>query len=427
MRKEVFFITFILFLFFLFLKGISFSEEIKLNLDKCVNLSLENNPQLLIVKSRVEQAKGVYDRTHSAILPKLKYGFDYSKTYPMGIVNLPVGAGFQQIIIQPEDNYILYAGFSCLITTFGRVEAAVAATYFQIKFAEANYLAAINDTRYNTKKSYFDFRQLEMLENITEEGVKLAEGYVVNSNSLYKNGIIPKYDLIRMDYYLSQAKFNYETALKASEVNKLYLLNQIGISVDSKVEFDKENNFDVKEIELNLDELKKTAMEKRPEIVSINMAVKSSNLLLNSAKSGYNPDLMFTSSYQILPVPAGFTGNSNNWVSLFRISWPIFDSGETVGKIKEAEAQLKQVEMSSYEMKQKILLEVQDAFLTYKEAVSKYKTAEKSLEQAKEALRVGQIRYKEGVSTSLELQDTNNSFLRAQADYVNAVYLYYYQ
>jgi outer membrane protein TolC len=71
-----------------------------------------------------------------------------------------------------------------------------------------------------------------------------------------------------------------------------------------------------------------------------------------------------------------------------------------------------------------VTLEVKQAYLNLQSAEQQIETAQKGLVAAREALRVANLRYQEGVGTPVEVSDANAQFVAARTAVVNAIYQY---
>jgi outer membrane protein TolC len=74
------------------------------------------------------------------------------------------------------------------------------------------------------------------------------------------------------------------------------------------------------------------------------------------------------------------------------------------------------------ETEENLSLEVKRAYLKTAETEKNVGTAEKSIEQARENLRINQERYKEQVATTTDVLDAQTLLARAMTNYYNALY-----
>lgn len=392
-----------------------------LDLDTCVNTALQKNPNIINLKSKIGEAQGQYMQAKSSLLPKINITGNYIANNPEVSFNLPGMP--DKVSVTPASNYNAGVGLAFLLSTFGKVEHAVAASFLNIRVAEVNYDAGINDLIFNVRKAYCDYKELEGLQQVAKDTLKSSDKHLKQAEILFNVGTIPKFDVIRFETFQAQAEQNYVTSQKYSSLAKVKLLNVIGIDINTETEIpDIEEEF-LDYVIIDKKEMQKLAIENRSEIIMMKTSIKIGEELLTAARLGHNPDLILTSRYTNQTMTA--FGPANSLQTVLSLNIPFIDSGNTKGKIKEATEVLNQLNTSYYDLEQKIFMEVEDAYLSLIEEKTNYLTAKKSLEYAKEALRIAEIRFDEGIATSLELQDTQLSYQRACADLINAKYRYF--
>jgi len=103
---------------------------------------------------------------------------------------------------------------------------------------------------------------------------------------------------------------------------------------------------------------------------------------------------------------------------------PIFDGGVNESKIKQAEINLSQVDLSEEQAKQMIELEVRSAYLNMKEAEKLIKVTEQGIENSLESFRIAQVKYNEGIATNTEVIDAQSALIEAETNHLNALYDY---
>jgi outer membrane protein TolC len=122
--------------------------------------------------------------------------------------------------------------------------------------------------------------------------------------------------------------------------------------------------------------------------------------------------------------PSSFGGQRETWDASAALSLPLFDSGQTRGRVKQARADLESAREAEQQMHNLVMLEVRQAHLSILEAQERMRVAEKDVEQAREALRLAQIRYQSGISTSVEVTDAEVALAQSRTSQVNAFYDY---
>ena len=109
-----------------------------------------------------------------------------------------------------------------------------------------------------------------------------------------------------------------------------------------------------------------------------------------------------------------------NYIIGAMVKIPIWHWGGLSNKYKAAlvDAKIKRLEME--EAKEKIELQVTQANFKYQEAYKTYEMTKANLAQADENLRVAQLAFREGMSTSDEVLTAQTAWLKAHSEKIDA-------
>lgn len=100
---------------------------------------------------------------------------------------------------------------------------------------------------------------------------------------------------------------------------------------------------------------------------------------------------------------------------------PLWSSGARHARVKQAQLNYKKMQESEQELKQQLQLQLQTARNNLRTAYDEYGYRQKNLTVSKKIYDKYQIKYKEGMSSSFDLQQAQNNFIQASADYSSAV------
>lgn len=146
---------------------------------------------------------------------------------------------------------------------------------------------------------------------------------------------------------------------------------------------------------------------------------------LRATKAQRLPSIAATTNYQRLAYPSGVLPVSlgdffPNWTVGVGLSYPFFTGGRVRGQVQAAEA-------SVVEARQRLRLAQEGATLDARQAVAQLTEAEAAwqasvgtAEQAQRAYDIAEVRFREGISTQLELSETRNQLQQALANRAQA-------
>jgi outer membrane protein len=103
---------------------------------------------------------------------------------------------------------------------------------------------------------------------------------------------------------------------------------------------------------------------------------------------------------------------------------PIFQGFALDAGIDQARANLKNAEASFDYVRQNIALDVEQQYTNLSLAVAKIEATKFLLTQAEETMKLAEGRYKQGVSSPIEITDARVTLLNAQISNIQALYDY---
>lgn len=101
---------------------------------------------------------------------------------------------------------------------------------------------------------------------------------------------------------------------------------------------------------------------------------------------------------------------------------PIFDGLDKTAKIQIAKIDKQRYSLQIQDFKRSMELQVINARATYRNALQRLSNQEKNLALAERILNTTKIKYKEGIGSSLEINQAEQELYRTQANYMNALY-----
>ena len=168
----------------------------------------------------------------------------------------------------------------------------------------------------------------------------------------------------------------------------------------------------------------KVDYNRRPEVRLLDQAVILNDYNIQNFKTQYLPSLRGFGGYQYqyqgndftngFWAPTGFVGLSLNI--------PLYDGGFKRSQIQRAQISRDQVMVQKTTVQRLIDLEVENARASYTSANERLDAREKNLELAQRIYDTTQIKYREGVGSSLEVNQAEQDLYTAQTNRLQALY-----
>lgn len=168
-----------------------------------------------------------------------------------------------------------------------------------------------------------------------------------------------------------------------------------------------------------------TAARARVAVRQAQKSVEVAQLQLTSTKSQRLPQLSATTNYQRLAYPAGVLPRSladffPNWTVGIGLSYPLFTGGRVRNDIVAAEAGVLDARQRLKLALEGATLDARLAALQLTEAESNWQASIGTASQAQRAYAIAEVRFREGISTQLELSETRVQLQQALANRARA-------
>ena len=168
-----------------------------------------------------------------------------------------------------------------------------------------------------------------------------------------------------------------------------------------------------------------TASRTRASVRQASKGVEVAEQQLRATKAQRLPQLSATTNYQRLAYPQNVLPKSlgdffPNWTVGLGISYPIFSGGRVRGEIVAAEAGVIEARQRLKLAEEGATLDARQAALQLTEAEATWLASVGTAEQAQRAYDIAEVRFREGISTQLELSETRVQLQQALANRARA-------
>lgn len=291
---------------------------------------------------------------------------------------------------------------------------------------------AVKDQLVNTVANiiagYYNIVQLkQQLRNVSEQ-MSISEERVKLSDAKFQTGLGPKTDWL-------QSKVDYN-AQKAAYLRQQTLIEQSKATLNQLMAIEAGNTgYDVQDtIPLNMalsyGDLRQQVLQRNTGLLVAQQNLTVSQLQLKESKGDYFPIINFNSGYNYSRVNSNAATNSfspvynqNGVLNYgFSATVPIFNGFNVKRQVQDARLNVDYQQLMLENTRTKVDLSLSTAFKDYEY----YKTAvileEENMVLARENVMVALERFKQGVSTSIELREAQQSLEDGFYRLINARY-----
>jgi len=391
-----------------------------LTLDQAMQVALERNQSLKLKREAVQRAQGQYGEASAANRPQIKAQSAYVRTGPIPSVVFPGPAGPMEVELGTPETMTAKLSLTQPVDISRLISAGVKVADLNLQASRLELRREEQRITLGVKQAYLGVLQAEAFKDVAQEALNAVEEHLRIARLHYEAGTVPQLDVLRAEVAAADARQRLVTAENAVDLAKAALNNVLGVDVNEPVEV--KPLPELSSIELNLPELLAEAERQRPELQVMDLRIEMTKRGVHLAKQGRLPTMALTGSYDWLEETSEFGPGNLSWTVALGVSLPLSDGGGTSAKVAQAHSDVRSAETAREQLRQGIALEVRQAYLSLQEAQARLVATAKSVEEAREVLRLAQARYETGVGTPVEVTDAVAAMTGARTNHVNATY-----
>ncbi len=314
--------------------------------------------------------------------------------------------------------------FSQLITDFGRTTNLVASTKLEERAQQANELATREDVVLITDQAFYDALQAQALLQVAKQTVNLRQTTQSQVNQLTQNKLRSTLDLTFANVNLSQAQLLQLDAQNNADATMAALDEVLGLDHPvpySLVDNTRNSPPPPPDEQAMLD----LAVKQRPDLQSLDLTRQSQEKFSRAQRDQMLPTLSALGTVGATPVrPDEYYISSWDGAIGANLNIPIFNGFLYSAQAKEAQLRAQAAAQRTRQLKDRIVRDVQTAWLDANNAFTRLGVTAQLLNQANESLGLAQTRYKLGLSSIVELSQAQLQQTEAEISNTNAQYQY---
>lgn len=398
-----------------------------LTLEQAIDLGLKNNFDIRLAKNDAAVAANDNAYANFAFAPrvngtasKLWTNTGTKQEFGNGNKRDTSGIKNRQFQAAVNLNWTLFDGLK-MFATRQRVQAIEILGEMGVKNQVENTIAAIINSYYNIAQQKQQLRALAEQMSISEERVKL-------SDAKFQTGLGPKTDWLqaKVDYNAQRAMWlRQQTTIEQSKAS----LNQLLAIADESTNYDVHDTIPVN-LALSYGEIQENIHQTNPQLQMAKQNLEISRIALKEAKGDFFPVLSFNSAYNFNQSRANAAVNQFSPVFNqnkvfnygFSATVPIFNGLNVHRQVKNAKLNIEYQQLALDNQQSQVNLFLRNAFKDYEYYKMSLTLEEESVDLARENVMVALERFRQGVSTTLELKEAQQSLELAAYRLIQARY-----
>jgi outer membrane protein, multidrug efflux system len=380
-------------------------------LQKLIRTALKNNYDLQLAVARVTEARALLGVARSAQFPELDTGARYrndresERSFPP-IEKLGVNPNF--------DLYRADLDASFEVDLWGRLRRATEAARAELLANEENQRTVLMTLVADVAQHYFDLLELDREEEIDRRTLASRRASLDLVSRRYDEGLASELDLKRAQEEVASAAAtvpDVERRIAQTENRLRVFLGENPGPIPRSASLDSEHM--PPEIPAGLPS---GLLEQRPDIRAAEEHLVAANARIGEAKAEFFPQISLTGIFGSASISLSdfFTGPSRMWSAGPTVTLPIFTAGRLRSNLNATEAREQQSLIQYRQAIQQAFREVDDALVFHQKARAIRLQRERQVQAAEQALALANLRYVNGVSSYLDVLDTQRQLFSAE-------------
>jgi outer membrane protein len=434
-----------------------------LTLAEAIERARAASPHLGELRSLAAAAGAGLAGARAQRLPQVDLSAGYTRQSDVPELRLALpGLGERTLFPNIPDNYRTHAGLALPLYTGGRIASTVAAGTEQLAAAHQDVEQGQADLALETAAAYWSLVTARAGERVLADSLADYEAHLKAARDRRDVGMAASNEVLAVEVQRDQAELAHLQAASGAAVANANLLRLLDLAPEVQIEPTEplaepaapavapagahaastgaaagpsaasatapagaSSGAPAPSGDEPLAALVAAAEAARPEIAALRSRIAANRASAGAARAGLRPQASLSAGYdyanpnpRILPLAPVWR---SSWSAGAIVSLSLFDGGRTAAASAQLEAQADALAHRLEDVERRIRLEVTQRFLELAAARQAAAVAVRSIDSARENVRVARDRYHEEVIPSSELLDAETALLRSGLDRANAL------
>lgn len=389
-------------------------------LEDTINRVLQNNPAVAEATDAIGIAAAKVGESRSKLYPAIKGEATYNRIGPAPHLTVPDFGTFQ---LFPNDNYDIHIATRYLLYDFNRTRETVHLAQTQIASVTDRLETLKRDLAFQATQIFYTILFLEENIKVQDEHIRILNEHLSTSQKKLESGTATELDVLTTQVRLTSAQSQAVELQSNLEKQKIIIRKLMGLPTDVVIIL--KGEFVLKNLELDVPQLLKKALNDRIEIKTVNDALETAKVQDTLAHLAKKPSLNIN---LVGGVKDGYFPNLTrpylNFAAGVAFEMPIFDGYYSKNLQAEAAANIKMLEDRMRDVKEMVKAEVLQALEDVQANKKKYDMLDINKKMAAKSVDFAQVRYTAGTVTNLDLLVSEET--RTDAEYLRLQALYRY-
>jgi len=366
-----------------------------LDLNKSIQLAVENNLNIKISDANVDIMAARHKRAKSPLYPQVKFRF---------------------IVPFVERESGIFA--DQLIWDFWRTPSLVDASRATLQSSTHKRSTTINDVILDTKIAYYNLLINKNILETNKHEVQEFEKKLLQMQNFVELGRKSKLDLTKAKVNRGHAKLNLLNSEKELELAKANFINLLGLEGEFNYTLEDEAKYETYDFDVK--KITQLAIKNRPELKKLLSDESSTRSTLKAAERDHYPKIFARAAYRF----DGDGATGPDFIAGIGLDFHIFQGFSKVAAVDENKASLRRIQTEIEIFRRNTILDIKRLYLDIKYSRQKIDVTSDGLISAEETLELTEELYKAGRKSQIDILETKSLYSRSKTDNLASIYNY---
>lgn len=407
------------------------AQERTLSLAEALAMAANGNKELQVQTLEEIRYQEITREVQGRLLPSISANAAYSRYFDRQVIFLPgsfagTDKAVQDIAVGGKN---VFNGFLSLNQPLflenARRQKQAAVINEKIQKEKTTDLQS--QLAFQISASYFNLLLMNNQLSLQQQSLSRNSRALEDTRALFAQGRSLKVDTLRSYIAVENLKSSISYLRNNIEVNGIQLKRLIGLNEAAEIKPTDSLNVESDQAEFyTLDQALKTAELNHHDLKLQRLSIEQGEKQLSVSKAERLPQASIVGQYQLQAQADNLRLGSYTWPRTsflgLQLSVPIFNGNRTNAQINQARIKLRQEKIRLDDLQEETNAELAAIISRWKEANTQLSVQKRTVEAAELSYVMMNDRYRNGLSSRLELTDAELALTQGKINYLQAVY-----
>jgi outer membrane factor, OMF family len=390
-----------------------------LTLEQSIELARRRNRDLQISALEVAQQRESLREVRASLYPALSAdaGIDRTDSAQAAIAAKQAGLPNRP---NASNDFSSSLNLNYDVFTSGQRPASIRAAEAALKSSEQAYQTQLQQLRLDVAGDYYDLQQAGELIRIARQSVSSAEENLRVTKARESAGIGTRFEVLQAEVSLADQKQQQIQAESQQQIAQRQIAQRLSLPETTTVTAADPVAM-AGEWSLSLEDSIVGALQNRSELAQVLEQRKIGQQNRRIALGSLGPQVAFNANITLADSLDDSESGAFGYVLGAQVSKTIFDGGsaKAIAAQQQTNATIAETQFASF--KNLIRFQVEQNYYSLQSSKERILTTRCSIEQARQGLRLAELRRDNGVGTSLEVSNATTDLAQAENNYLAAI------